>query len=260
MNTLFPANTSNKKGVREMKYLFLLLATVGMMFFIDQLLIETKTNTESQNELEDMIEIVEEQNLNLSKLQTTIKESREISDLQSFISKINGYHLNMQADDKEHNRLKFDSDRQENNGITESILLVRTNEQQNRYQVIYTINMTETTNKTTPEVLEVYKEKVNSITNELFTEDAQYFSCVEAWEDGIIDIVRFIDFVKSRLKMTIIDEVKEPHFNTWTGFTPNWENKLKQNDEEINVQIAVRERIGDRTTITIGTPILIHEY
>ncbi|SFM16260.1 TATA-box binding [Gracilibacillus orientalis] len=239
-----------------MKYLFILLATVGMMFFVDQLFIETKTNIANQKEIDDMIELVEEQNLKLSNLQTTIRESMEISDIDSFISKINGYQLTIQKNDEEHNRLKFDSDRQENSDITETLLLVRTNEQENQYQVIYTISMTETA----PAVLKVYKEKINSMTNELFTENAQYFSCVDAWKDGIIDIVCFIDFVKSTLNMTIIDETKEPHFNTWTGFTPKWENKLKQNDEEINLQIAVRERIGDRTTVTIGTPILIHEY
>ncbi|MGP4038881.1 YwmB family TATA-box binding protein [Gracilibacillus sp. D59] len=239
-----------------MKYFFITFAAVGMMFFIDQLLIETKSNIDNQNEIDDMIEIVDQQNLNLSNLQTTIKEEQEIADIQSFISRINGYQLNIQGQGVDRSRLKFVSDRQENDGISESILLVRTNEQQNRYQVIYTITL----NKTTPEGLKEYKEKIKTITNGLFTENAQSFSCVEAWKSGIIDIVCLIDFVKSTLNMTVIDETKESHFYTWTGFTPNWENELKQNDEEINLQIAVRERIGDRTTVTIGTPILIHEY
>ncbi|WP_018930773.1 YwmB family TATA-box binding protein [Gracilibacillus lacisalsi] len=239
-----------------MKYFFILLATVGMMFSVDQLLTETKTNIENQKEIDELIELVEEQDLQLSNLQTTIKEEMEIADIESFISEINGYQLDIQEKDQDKNRLKFSSDRQENNGITESILLVRTNEQEEQYQVIYTITATETA----PEVLKVYKEKIKTITNGLFTKNAQYFSCVEAWKDGIIDIVCFINFVKTRLNMTITDEIKEPDFYTWTGYTPKWNNKLQLNDEEINLQIAVRERIGDRTTITIGTPILIHEY
>ncbi|WP_208590747.1 YwmB family TATA-box binding protein [Gracilibacillus suaedae] len=239
-----------------MKYFFILLVTVGMMFSVDQLLTETKTNIENQKEIDELIELVDDQDLQLSNLQTTIRESMEITDIESFISKINGYQLDIQEKDQDNNRLKFSTDRQENTGITESILLVRINEQEEQFQIIYTI----TANETAPEVLKVYKEKMKEITNGLFKKNAQYFSCVEAWKDGMIDIVCFINFVKSRLDMTITDEIKEPDFYTWTGYTPKWNNKLQQNDEEINMQIAVRERIGDRTTITIGTPILIHEY
>lgn len=239
-----------------MKYLFITLVTVGMMFWIDQTLIETKTDMDNDNEIDDMIEIVDQYNLQLSNLQTTIKESRKITDINSFIATINGYQLSMQ-ENEENSRIKFESDRQESTGISESLLLVRTDEQKNHYQVIYTITSTEAA----PDVLNLYKERTRTITNELFTENAQYFTCVEAWNDGIIDIVCLINFLNKRLNLTIIDEINEPHFHSWTGFTPDWNNKLKQqNDEKINVQIAVRERIGERTTVTIGTPILIHEY
>ncbi|WP_058308690.1 YwmB family TATA-box binding protein [Gracilibacillus massiliensis] len=237
-----------------MKYLFLCLFTISSVFAIgmpNQL--STNNAIFSGREIDDMIDIIDQQQLNLSNLQTTIKETKKINDITSFEKKLRGYQLNMVENDS---HIKYQSNTQERGGINETVLIVRTSSEKNNYQVIYTISSSDTTT----EVLDIYKSRLETITNDLFTGKAQSFSCVEAWKNGIIDIVCFIEFVKKSLDMTIIDEIKESHFYTWTGFTPKWDQKLIQDTEEFNLQIAVREGVGDRTTVTIGTPILINEY
>ncbi|SHM61822.1 YwmB family TATA-box binding protein [Gracilibacillus kekensis] len=237
-----------------MKYLFLCFFTISSIVAI-QLPHQFSTNHSEYtgSELDDMIEIIDEQQLNLSNWQTTIKETQKINDISSFKKKLKGYQLNMVENDS---NIKYQSNTQERGGINETVLIVRTSSEKNTYKIIYTISSTDTTT----EVLDIYKNRVDSITKVLFTENAQIFSCVEAWKSGIIDIVCFIEFVKKSLDMTIIDEIKDSHFYSWTGFTPEWDESLIQDTEEFNIQIAVREGIGDRTTVTIGTPILINEY
>ncbi|UOQ50259.1 YwmB family TATA-box binding protein [Gracilibacillus caseinilyticus] len=233
-----------------MKYLLFSITAMMMIFFVQQL--DAKTTEDNTKEINDMVAMIEEQDLNLANLETTIRERRTIQEISRFIDNLEGYQLTMVDDDT----YKLDSNRRNNSGVNESLLIVRTYEKKNEYQVLYTISTT----KMTPEVLEKFQENIKGVTKSLFTDKAQYFSCAQAWKNGIIDIVSFINFVKSELKMSIIDEVNEPDFTTWTGYTAKWKQEIQQYDQEFNIQIAVREGIGDRSTVTIGTPILINEY
>ncbi len=236
-----------------MKYLFLFLITFSVIAYNSPNQFSLSNHTYGTAEIEEMTEIFEDQKLNLANYQTTIKETRKISNIKSFEEKIKGYQFNKVADAS---NKKFQSDTHEAGGINETVLIVRTNKEKHIYQIIYTIESSEATT----EGLDLYKKRTKTITNDLFTKNAQKFACAEAWKSDMIDIVRFIKMLKLRLEMTIIDETKESDFYTWTGFTPKWNETLIQDTKEFNMQIAVREGVGDRTTVTIGTPILINEY
>ncbi|GAE92496.1 hypothetical protein JCM21714_1500 [Gracilibacillus boraciitolerans JCM 21714] len=234
-----------------MKYLFLFLFlfTWSSIFALH---VESHKDTNNVKQIEDMLELVDQQNLNLLKWQTIIKETREINNINQFKDHLKGYQMSVT---KNKSHITFTKDTQETGGFNEQILLVKAN-MQNTYQVIYIIE----SSKTTTEVLEAYKKRMNTITSDLFTKNAQTFSCIEAWKNDIIDIVRFINIVNSTLKMSIIDETKENNFYTWTGYTKKWTDTIQQDEKEFNIQIAVRAGLGDRTNVTIGTPILINEY
>ncbi|WP_130859281.1 YwmB family TATA-box binding protein [Gracilibacillus phocaeensis] len=232
-----------------MRYLFFLCSMMLAWNFIYAPGDKAAANEE---EIGDMLATFQTYDLNLANLQTTIKETRKISEMDRFIESMKGYHMNIVENEK---NIRFESADKNKMPTQETLLLVPT-AKDSTYQIIYTISSPLDQMK----VLDTYHLKVKKVTNELFSQNAQYFSCLEAWKDDIIDIVSFIKFVKKQLDITIIDEINEPEFYTWTGYTKQWTNKLKQQDDDINVHIAVSERIGDKTNITIGTPILITEY
>ncbi|MDX8047622.1 YwmB family TATA-box binding protein [Gracilibacillus sp. S3-1-1] len=235
-----------------MKYFFISVGIIIFMLMVDQVMIETKTDSDNQKELDDMLEVLDHYDLKLENYQTIIKESRKIDDIDKIASIMEEFQLIEQDE----NSIKFERDRQESTAITESVLLVRVNEKESLYQIIYTITATDST----PTIRKDYHKQISTITNDLFTENAQTFTCVEGWNNGIIDIVCLKIFLSERLNMTIIDEINDASIQSWTGYIPDWKNTWKQQDNEINMQIAVREGVADRTTLTIGTPILIHEY
>lgn len=253
MNISFSDHAYNKKGVREMKYLAIILSITISILFLESSTLLSSTDEPSLHELEKLLELAAEQDVNLSNWQITIKENREIEQIDRFIKLLEGYNF---SKDKNSSSTKWQGNRQEKNGINESILIVRTSQEYNKYQISYTIG----SQKSTSDILFLSEEKVNTVTNKFFTENAQYFACIELWKSGIIDIACFLNFVESKFNMSLVEEVKETSLKTWTGLTPVWNNELKYDNKEINFQIAIRKQIEDRTTIQIGTPILINEY
>ncbi|GAB2551769.1 YwmB family TATA-box binding protein [Gracilibacillus alcaliphilus] len=233
-----------------MKYLLIFCAIHMLFIFFNN---GDHKVTANQREVKEMAATLEGYDLELTTLQTTIKETLEIDQINSFIEELKGYQMNMVENN---NTIRFESADQQNPSNNETLLLVPVPGKQSVYQVIYTITMP--LDKT--EVLDTYNKRVLKVTKGLFSQNAQYFSCLDAQKDGIIDIVSFMNFVKDKLDITIIDEIDEANFYTWTGYSKRWNKKLQQGDDNINVHIAVSERIGDQTNITIGTPILINEY
>jgi hypothetical protein len=59
-----------------------------------------------------------------------------------------------------------------------------------------------------------------------------------------------------------IEFLKEETFISVSAYTNIWNDTIKTNDEKMNLQVAIREnlRLGGKTTVTIGTPIITTEY
>ena len=76
----------------------------------------------------------------------------------------------------------------------------------------------------------------------------------------MIDIVCLIEKISETLNLTIYDQLKDNKFQTWTGYTPKWEQSISIDDNEINTHIAVTKGSNNQSTLIIGTPILITEY
>lgn len=238
-----------------MKKLAILLTVAMCILICKESIILSETSEPTTYEVEKLLQFTDDLDLKLSNWQITIKENREIIDIARFIDNMSGYKLTKDTD----NPIKWSGNRQEMSGIDESILLVRTNEKENKYQISYTISF-DSENSIKADGLHAANKKLKTITKDLFTRDAQYFSCIEVWNNGKIDIAYFLKKAELNLNMTIYDEVNEPILQTWTGWTAEWENSLRHHNKKINCQIAIKKGIDDRTTIQIGTPILINEY
>lgn len=59
-----------------------------------------------------------------------------------------------------------------------------------------------------------------------------------------------------------VEALDEETFVSVSAYNPAWSPVLKTKENKMNVQVALRqeERLGGRTTVTIGTPIITTEY
>lgn len=59
-----------------------------------------------------------------------------------------------------------------------------------------------------------------------------------------------------------VEALDEGTFVSVSAYNPEWSQVLETNGKKMNVQVALRqeERLGARTTVTIGTPIITTEY
>ncbi len=207
----------------------------------------------SFNEIEEMIYISEENDFRLNKWQFMIQESREV-DIQGLLDSLEerGVHLKKEVGA---DSIKYVGNRQKMADWNETFIIVRAKES-SIYQLKYIITGSEFDQS----LHQDYKGYVESITKDLFTENAQNFSCIESVNSGMIDIVSFIKSVEQYLDLKYIDKIEEENFYTWSGYTPKWENVIPLGESDMNVQIALREKPEDKTILTIGTPILVTEY
>ncbi|SES10897.1 TATA-box binding [Gracilibacillus ureilyticus] len=232
-----------------MKYFLIAIILFSTIFIWNDTLV-SKQNDQLK-ELEDMVEAAESNGFRLKTWSMIIREKRQIPNINSFIRNIEGYSFIELTDD---GARKFVADGQNKNGANESILIVETGS--NQYQIIYEISSL----SFTEEVRNYYAEKLSRITNELFTSNAQNFTCIEAVSDDIIDIVCLIKKITKKLQFATQTQLKDKHFTTWTGYTPEWDQIMEIDNQPINAQIALKNTEDHQTTLIIGTPILVTEY
>lgn len=230
---------------------FLLGGIILILIVIIWQEVEASSIESSQQQIEEMLNIAEENDFQLDKWEVVVRENLLIENVDEFIQGLGGFEIGKTQID---GVTKYRGDRHSSANIVESLLIVRTSEKE--YQVIYKISSSDYSE----EVKKTYLRKLDEMTEKLFTENAQYFTCLEAVKNGMIDIVCLIEKIAETLNLTIYDQLKDNKFQTWTGYTPKWEQSISIDDNEINTHIAVTKGSNNQSTLIIGTPILITEY
>ncbi|GAA0289513.1 hypothetical protein GGQ92_002444 [Gracilibacillus halotolerans] len=228
-----------------MKYLFLISAlTISFLF-------SSMTAQSEFHTIDDMVELAREQNMNLANWQMTIRELVLIQDITSFIEYQTGkgFYIGKKKDGN------IQLNRQKQSGLNETLLLVYTNDK-DMYHVSYFISSEEYSN----EMKKNADNYIKSVKNDVFSQNAQKFSCIFTNFDGIIDFDVLKKSAINRLNLRTIEETREDHFWTWSAHNPKWEHNIEINDEQMNIQIAVKHTENNQSNIIIGTPILISEY
>lgn len=98
---------------------------------------------------------------------------------------------------------------------------------------------------------------------DIFQETVTTFACVNGLLDDKINlslVEKSKQFLKE-FKANPIEQLQEQDFLSVSGKTPLWEDFIPTNNNEMNIQIALRtDGMGDKTTVVIGTPIITSEY
>ncbi|ENH96559.1 hypothetical protein J416_10016 [Gracilibacillus halophilus YIM-C55.5] len=235
-----------------MKY-FLLCTIIISLFWWDDRLIESHATSVTEP-LKDMLEAFEAAGLQADEAQITIKETMTIDDVQAFLQSIEGFTF--KAQQTEQGTMKYSANRRESNHQDETLLLVQTQQNSQNYQLVY--HMTNTS--FTESMKKTYRQKITQVTKVLFSENMQSFACISASKNGIINVDSVLKNFTKRLNIQWMNKTEEMNFYTRTGYTSRWQQTVPSEENNMNVQFAVREGLAEKTTITLGTPILVHEY
>ncbi|BDG45252.1 YwmB family TATA-box binding protein [Saccharococcus caldoxylosilyticus] len=141
----------------------------------------------------------------------------------------------------------------------EKIQLVRTvtNNQSQTY-ILYEVKGLHWNQKIWKEVV----EKIEKKSKQLFVKQPTFFTCIEGdfsdnMESGLFDYALHLS---REFQATPVESLQEESLVSLSAYTGQWENVLPTNNHPMNLQIALRERLGGKTTIVIGTPIITIEY
>lgn len=103
--------------------------------------------------------------------------------------------------------------------------------------------------------------RLNRVKSAFFQENTTIFTCVKADKNDKIDGVLLLEKFSTRLEIEKLQTLTEPGFISVTGFTNEWNQALPYSDNgAMNVQYALRQGMGAKTTLIFGTPIITSEY
>jgi hypothetical protein len=98
---------------------------------------------------------------------------------------------------------------------------------------------------------------------DIFQENVISFACMSGVIDDKINL-SLVQKSKQLLKefqASPVENLQEQDFLSVSAKTPLWEDFIPTNNNEMNIQIALRtDGMGDKTTVVIGTPIITSEY
>lgn len=60
---------------------------------------------------------------------------------------------------------------------------------------------------------------------------------------------------------TSVEDLIEPNFVSVSAFTNEWKESIKTKKHQMNLQVSLRNAgMGEKLTVTVGTPIVTTEY
>lgn len=117
-----------------------------------------------------------------------------------------------------------------------------------------------------------YSEDMNQVLSpiilsrleDLFLTNTKIFTCTTGNGNGKLNfgLEELTNNILAQFSAQKIEYLKEETFISVSAYTNIWDNSITTNEKKMNLQIAIRanQRLGGRTTITIGTPIILTEY
>ncbi|UTW70831.1 YwmB family TATA-box binding protein [Anaerobacillus sp. HL2] len=100
---------------------------------------------------------------------------------------------------------------------------------------------------------------------DLFKNNTKIFTCATGIGNDKLNFGLYeqAEIILDEFSAQQIELLKEETFISVSAYTNTWNNLLTTNEQtNMNLQIAIRakERLGGKTTVTIGTPIITTEY
>ncbi len=146
--------------------------------------------------------------------------------------------------------------------VTETLtyIIYPHNEQLHSY-LIYEVHGA---NKLTDEQIERLDWILQNRLEDLFQNNTKIFTCASGNSSDKLNfgLTEQADALLADFSAQTIESLKEETFISVSAYTNIWNTFLTTNNQNMNLQVAIRgtEGLGGKTTVTIGTPIITTEY
>ncbi|MFB1051544.1 YwmB family TATA-box binding protein [Paraliobacillus sp. JSM ZJ581] len=189
--------------------------------------------------------------------QIQLRETIDKKQLKYYMAKINKIFPNSNIElEKTTHAKKYKWNEQKKSSVNESIMIVEA-KKASTVEIIYVVEVNE---KASIEK-SINKSRAFQLDGSIFTNDVKKFTCAKTEIDDMIDSVYFFEKIKKSLQVQEIHKLNEKDFTVFSGFTKEWETSIpSSNHNQMNIQMAARQVSGEKTMITVGTPILTTEY
>ncbi|WP_158211696.1 YwmB family TATA-box binding protein [Alkalihalobacterium alkalinitrilicum] len=222
----------------------------------------THGETKEQTQLVDIVHLMEEQAVQIEgwRLYTrgTGKEVATIEEYEEQLHEILASEQDFQWDttnwkDNEHWKVTG------TNGFEQLTVLAYPLEDQYSMYLIY-----EFLGKGKPQDVETITSFFQERLDQLYVETPTVFTTVTGHREDLHQrsMYDFGSEIVEEFSAEKVEELKEETFISISAYTKQWVHSLDTNGNNMNLQIALRQdsRLGTKTTITIGTPIITTEY
>ncbi|MDL4838857.1 YwmB family TATA-box binding protein [Aquibacillus rhizosphaerae] len=219
----------------------------------------SSASTNQLTEINQIANLLEQEDIFIDNWEVIVKEKKDYQTFEQMLKKVKKEYEGYKFEKTEtKNATKFIFKPHKNDIVDESFILIVPKSNAQEYEITYKI----TGNNWNEEIQETYENKLEEITRELFTENLTKFSCIKTQSSVIMDRVSMLNHLQEKLNVQALNNIHEEDFTVLSGFTPRWETVIPTSDKSLpmNVQLAAREGLGGKTTITIGTPIITTEY
>ncbi|RYL95134.1 hypothetical protein EWI07_03685 [Sporolactobacillus sp. THM7-4] len=105
------------------------------------------------------------------------------------------------------------------------------------------------------------KEQISREMRQIFHGEEQIFSCVRAYQSDKmrLGLLKEGEGFLKEFSAAPIEQLDEKTFVSISAYTKAWNDDVFSGKHKMNIQVALRSD-GDRTAITLGTPIITAEY
>lgn len=107
----------------------------------------------------------------------------------------------------------------------------------------------------------VQEKKIRSEITQIFDRQVQIFSCVRAYDHAKMKLGlssqgnRYLNFFNA----VPVESLSEKTFVSISAYNAVWNDQIRSGNRPVNLQVALRND-GQKTVITLGTPIITLEY
>lgn len=210
------------------------------------------------DQLIDMAEDLSKKNIDIETWNTTIKETIDQNEIPHLLNKLHQeYSVTKEENEKIIKYIANDPQKNQTYNEYYSVVIPKGNNPKIEFIAVLEGD------SWSEHVQRTYERKMSGIVSEHFTNSKQIFSWLTFTDDGKMDSNVFLEemIVEWEIQDTKLQSDSNlENRNVLYGYRPIWQEHIRIQNHSINVQVAVVTDKSGRTTYTIGTPILIHEY
>ncbi|MCM3163804.1 YwmB family TATA-box binding protein [Metabacillus litoralis] len=216
--------------------------------------------TERQSKLLQIAKGMEHQDIDIKEWSLYAKQvvsNKSIGEVKQMTDQYRQFNWTFSEDDNVHKAIGVYNNREKN--VTEKLQILNTltNNQSQSY-ILYEVKGVNS-QKNWNNINEYFQTNAFDI----FHEKPTTFACMA----GIInDNMEGVLNQKSKnllkeFEAKPVEQLQEPDFLSVSAKTPIWEDTIPTDENNMNIQIALRtDGLGGKTTVVIGTPIITSEY